>query len=130
MTGTSGPPTGLTIGYTNNTSRFGNLSLNGKVLEQFGNTRVLSSPKLMAMNNQTALLKVVDNVVYFQIQSSISQGTQGTQNLQSVTTTPQTVAVGFIMSMTPQVNDNGVVTLTVRPTITRVQKFVHDPNPT
>jgi general secretion pathway protein D len=31
--------------------------------------------------------------------------------------------------MTPQVNDNGVVTLTVRPTITRVEKFVPDPNP-
>ena len=46
-----------------------------KLLEQFGNTRVLSSPKLMAMNNQTALLKVVDNVVYFKIQSQISQGT-------------------------------------------------------
>jgi general secretion pathway protein D len=125
-----GPPTGMQIGYTNNTSNTGNLSVTVKLLEQFGNTRVLSSPKLMAMNNQTALLKVVDNVVYFQIQSSISQGTvAGSTNLQSVTTTPQTVAVGFIMSMTPQINDNGVVTLTVRPTITRVQKFVNDPNP-
>jgi general secretion pathway protein D len=39
------------------------------------------------------------------------------------------VAVGFIMSMTPQVNGDGVVSLTVRPTLTRVQKFVQDPNP-
>ena len=125
-----GPPTGLAIGYSNNTSNTGNLNVTVKLLEQFGNTRVLSSPKLMAMNNQTALLKVVDNVVYFQIQSTISQGTvAGSTNLQAITTTPQTVAVGFIMSMTPQINDNGVVTLTVRPTITRVQKFINDPNP-
>ncbi len=123
------PPAGLKIGYSNNTSNTGNLSASVKMLEQFGNTRVLSSPKLMAMNNQTALLKVVDNVVYFQIQSSVSQGTTTAGNLQSVTTTAQTVAVGFIMSMTPQINDNGVVTLTVRPTVTRVQKFVADPNP-
>jgi general secretion pathway protein D len=125
-----GPPTGLTVGYTNNTTR-GLVSATVKLLEQFGTTRVLSSPKLMAINNQTALLKVVDNVVYFQIQSQISQAstTAGSNNLQSVTTTPQTVAVGFIMSMTPQINDKGVVTLTVRPTITRVQKFVNDPNP-
>jgi MSHA type pilus biogenesis protein MshL len=133
LTGTVGggasPPTGLTVGYTNNTSNTGNVSATVKLLEQFGNTRVLSSPKLMAMNNQTALLKVVDNVVYFQIQSSVSQGTGGSSNLQSITTTAQTVAVGFIMSMTPQVNDSGVVTLTVRPTITRVQRFVEDPNP-
>ena len=126
-----GPPTGLTVGYVNNTAATGLVSVTVKLLEQFGDTRVLSSPKLMAINNQTALLKVVDNVVYFQIQSQISQAstTAGSNNLQSVTTTPQTVAVGFIMSMTPQINDNGVVTLTVRPTITRVQKFVNDPNP-
>lgn len=130
--GGSSPPAGMTIGYANSTSNVGNVSATLKLLEQFGKTRVLSSPKLMALNNQTALLKVVDNVVYFQVQSSLSQtGTSGAQPavLQSVTTTPQTVAVGFIMSMTPQINDNGVVTLNVRPTVTRVQKFVDDPNP-
>ena len=36
-----------------------------RLLDQFGNTKVLSSPKLMVMNNQTALLKVVENKVYF-----------------------------------------------------------------
>jgi general secretion pathway protein D len=120
------PTSGLTLAYLNTAN---GINISVKLLEQFGKTRVLSSPMLMAMNNQTALLKVVDNVVYFQIQSQISQGTTTAGNLQSITTTPQTVAVGFIMSMTPQVNDNGVVTLTVRPTITRVEKFVPDPNP-
>ncbi len=125
------PATGLTVGYLSNaTTQNGGVTLTVQLLEQFGKTRVLSSPKLMALNNQTALLKVVDNVVYFQIQSQIAQATSTTgSNLQSVTTTPQTVAVGFIMSMTPQVNDEGVITLTVRPTISRVQKFVNDPNP-
>ena len=122
------PTSGLTLNYLSNSSGNG-VSITVKLLEQFGKTRVLSSPMLMAMNNQTALLKVVDNVVYFQIQSQISQGTTTAGNLQSITTTPQTVAVGFIMSMTPQVNENGVVSLTVRPTITRVEKFVPDPNP-
>ncbi len=122
------PAAGLTLSYLSNTNGNG-VSVTVKMLEQFGKTRVLSSPMLMAMNNQTALLKVVDNIVYFQIQSQISQGSATSTNLQSVTTTPQTVAVGFIMSMTPQINDNGVVTLTVRPTISRVEQFVPDPNP-
>src|SRR6185295_6404146 len=93
------PPTGLLIGYSNNNSATGaptgSVQATVKLLEQFGSTRVLSSPKLMALNHQTALLKVVDNVVYFQIQSSISQASTnaGSNNLQSVTTTPQTVAV-------------------------------------
>jgi MSHA type pilus biogenesis protein MshL len=120
--------TGLTIGYANNAT---NPSVTGTVqlLEQFGNVRVLSSPKLMAMNNQTALLKVVDNVVYFTIQSQIAQGTATSTNLQSFTTTPNTVAIGVVLSLTPQINENGVVTLDVRPTITRVRDFVQDPNP-
>jgi MSHA biogenesis protein MshL len=133
LLGTIGPgagaaPTGLTVGYSNNTSNSGNLSATVKLLEQFGNTRVLSSPKLMAMNNQTALLKVVDNIVYFTIQSSVSQAVQGS-TLSSVTTTPNTVAVGVVLSMTPQINDSNVITLNVRPTITRINGSVQDPNP-
>ncbi len=58
------PATGLTLSYLSNTTGNG-VSITVKLLEQFGKTRVLSSPMLMAMNNQTALLKVVDNVVYF-----------------------------------------------------------------
>ena len=36
-----------------------------KLLSQFGDTKVLSTPRIMALNNQTALLKVVDELVYF-----------------------------------------------------------------
>jgi MSHA type pilus biogenesis protein MshL len=101
-----------------------------RLLEQFGNTRVLSSPKLMALNNQTALLKVVDNVVYFTVQSSqTTTGATGSNVITAVTTTPNTVAVGVVVSLTPQVHEDGNVTLTVRPTISRINKFVRDPNP-
>jgi general secretion pathway protein D len=101
------------------------------LLEQFGRTRVLSSPKLMALNNQTALLKVVDNIVYFEVSSSASQATTGGV-LQTIATTAKTVAVGVVMSVTPQINEDGRVLLTVRPTVTRLrpeQPFVNDPNP-
>jgi general secretion pathway protein D len=121
-------PGSLAIGYVNPLSSIGNLSASVQLLNQFGNTRVLSSPKLMAINNQTALLKVVDNVVYFNIEATTTTaanvGTNTTFN-----TTAQTVPVGMVMSMTPQINENGQVTLTVRPTITRVKSFTNDPNP-
>ena len=127
-------PTGgnsFQIGYVNPTSPAGNISATVKLLQEFGNTRVLSSPKLMALNNQTALLKVVDNVVYFEVSSSTSQGVQGS-TLQSFSTTAKTVAVGVVMSVTPQINEDGRVSLTVRPTVTRLNPqapFVNDPNP-
>ncbi|ADI28531.1 pilus (MSHA type) biogenesis protein MshL [Methylotenera versatilis] len=119
---------GIIAGYTN-----GNRGILSSVqlLEQFGNTKVLSSPKLMVLNNQTAVLKVVDNLVYFTVQSQISQSASGVAgtNLQSVTTTPNTVPVGVVMSVTPQINDTGNVNINVRPTITSLIRYVPDPNP-
>lgn len=101
------------------------------LLESYGNTKVLSSPKLMALNNQTALLKVVDNLVYFSIE--VQQGTLnqtgGLLTLPTYTTTPNTIPVGIVMSVTPQIGENGLVSLTVRPTISRVVGFKEDPNP-
>ena len=118
------------IGYVDANSPLGQITAAVKLLQEFGNTRVLSSPKLMALNNQTALLKVVDNIVYFEVSSSTSQAQ--TTTVQSVSTTAKTVAVGVVMSVTPQINDDGRVSLTVRPTVTRLrpeQPFVQDPNP-
>jgi len=102
------------------------------LLESYGNTKVLSSPKLMALNNQTALLKVVDNLVYFSIevqQGTVSPTTGVPTTLPVYTTTPNTIPVGIVMSVTPQVGDNGLVSLTVRPTISRVVGYKEDPNP-
>jgi general secretion pathway protein D len=118
----------MVIGYTNPTSNVGNIAASLRLLEQFGNTRVLSSPKLMAINNQTALLKVVDNVVYFNIEAQ----TTTSANVAAITTftsTAKTVPVGLVMSVLPQVTESGTVNLTVRPTISRVTRFVSDPNP-
>ena len=73
----------------------------------------------------------MDNLVYFTVQSQISQSASGVSgtNLQSVTTTPNTVPVGVVMSVTPQINDTGNVNINVRPTITSLIRYVPDPNP-
>jgi general secretion pathway protein D len=116
--------------FNQGNARPGDLNFTLKLLQEFGSTRVLSSPKLMTLNNQTALLKVVDNIVYFEIQAQTST-TQGVA-VQTFNTTPKTVAVGVVMGVTPQINDDGRVLLTVRPTVTRLrpeQPFADDPNP-
>ncbi|MGH8609984.1 MAG: type II secretion system protein GspD, partial [Gammaproteobacteria bacterium] len=101
------------------------ISVTVQALERFGDVKVLSSPRLMVLNNQTAVLKVARNVVYFEINQSVNQ-VQGAQS-QAVTTTVHTVPVGFMMTVTPQINDNGIITLNVRPTISRIFRFVADP---
>jgi general secretion pathway protein D len=100
-----------------------------QLLESFGNVRVLSSPKLSVLNNQTALLRVVDNIVYFNVQVSLVAGSISTVSTTAVNTTPVTVPVGFVMNVTPQISGDDTILLNVKPTTTRLVKFVPDPNP-
>lgn len=97
------------------------------LLETFGNVKVLSSPKISVLNNQTAMLKVVDNVVYFEVKSDSTIGQVNTQK--SFTTTAKSIAVGLVMNVTPQISEANMITLNVRPTISRVTGFKTDPNP-
>jgi len=100
------------------------------LLESYGNTKVLSSPKLMALNNQTAMLKVVNNLVYFSVEVTPASYSGGFLTSPAVyTTTARAVPVGIVMSVLPQISENGMVSLTVRPTISRKVGDVSDPNP-
>jgi MSHA biogenesis protein MshL len=111
-------------------SFLGNLSVAVSLLESFGTVKVLSSPKLSVLNNQTAFLKVVDNRIYFTINVQVTPGTTvGTQPIVTYTSTPATVPVGFVMSVTPSIDESGMVTMDVRPTISRIIDYVDDPNP-
>ena len=105
-----------------------NLAITMKLLESFGDVRVLSSPKLSVLNNQTAVLKVVDNLVYFTVTAS----TTTAANSPAVTTfntTVNSVPVGFIMAVVPQISENDTVLLNIRPTISRKLTDIADPNP-
>ena len=99
-----------------------------KLLESFGDVRVLSSPKISVLNNQTAVLKVVDNLVYFTIQAQ-TQINVNAPSLTTFTTTLNSVPVGFILSLVPQISEADSVVLNLRPTISRKIGDVADPNP-
>ncbi|HYG32184.1 MAG TPA: pilus (MSHA type) biogenesis protein MshL [Methylophilaceae bacterium] len=138
--GTTGVLTGLTstgqglalsgapfvIGYDGGNDP-SDLNVTLRLLRQFGDTKVLSSPKLMVLNNQTAILKVVDNLVYFTIEAETNANQTNTQT--TFTTTPHTIPVGVVMSVTPQVNESESVMLNVRPTISQRIGDISDPNP-
>ncbi len=117
--------------YANPTTRFGNITATLQLLESFGKVKVLSSPKISVLNNQTALLKVVDNSIFFTLKVTpavlTSTGTIATPA--TYESKVETVPVGFVMSVTPQISAEDEVTLNVRPTITRIVDYVEDPNP-
>jgi general secretion pathway protein D len=99
-----------------------------KMLDTFGNSRVLSSPKLMVLNNQTAVLKVVNNIPYFTTKAEVSAGALGAP-VKAFTTELHTVPVGLVMNVTPQISDNNTVIINARPTVSRQNGFILDPNP-
>jgi len=105
-----------------------NFSVALKLLESFGDVKVLSSPKISVLNNQPALLKVVDNLVFFTIQASTVSNTNAPA-VTTFTTTLNSVPVGFVMTVTPQISESDTVLLNLRPTISRKIGDVADPNP-
>jgi general secretion pathway protein D len=133
------PATSATPGFNSSPFFIGFISSGGsfnvtlKLLEQFGDVRVLSSPKLSVLNNQTAILRVTRDIIYFNITPSgtpVAVTGGGTAVVTpSFTTTPNIAAEGFMMAVLPQVSAADAIVLNVRPTIRRRVDSVTDPNP-
>ena len=106
-----------------------NLLATVNLLQSFGTLKVLSSPKLTVLNNQPATLKVSEDFVYFNVKSDVVAGTLNTSPTKAITTTPQSVSIGFFMSLTAQIGENNEVTLNIRPSISSISALKQDPNP-
>lgn len=103
------------------------------LVRSFGTTRILSSPRLTVLNNQTAVLKVARNEVYFltsaQFPTTVSTGGVPVSGTPVFTSTPRTVPVGLVMTVQPAIDqETGRITMTLRPTISRVVARVNDPS--
>lgn len=110
-----------------NSSSGNNISATLKLLSEFGEVNILSSPKINALNNQTAVLKVVDNRVYFAL--DVKKVVE--DDVETLTTTSEikTVPIGLVMNVLPFISEDKDIILNIRPTISRILGFVADPNP-
>ena len=109
--------------------RSGSLGLTVRLLEEFGKVQVLSSPKLVVLNNQTAVLKAMRNIVYFEVNVETASGTDTAPGIARIDTDTRTAPEGIMLAVTPHVSHADEIVLNVRPTITRVNRFVNDPQP-
>ncbi len=105
----------------------GDVTATLSLLEEFGDVRILSRPRIIALNNQASVLKVVDNRVYFTVNIERRSG----EDSDEIRTESEihTVPVGLVMNVTPQIGHDDQVMLNVRPTLSRILGFVDDPNP-
>lgn len=97
-------------------------------VKKFGTVRTLSNPRLTVMNNQPAMLKVATNEVFFHLEFDRYFQADGKPDVENISSDPLTVPIGLVMIVQPSINlETGDITMTLRPTISRVQKEIEDP---
>ena len=88
-------------------------------LEQQGTVHVLSSPRIAAVNNQKAVLKIGTDEFYVTgVQTNITSNATGDTVTPSVTLQP--FFSGVVLDVTPQIDDAGNILLHVHPSVSQV----------
>ncbi len=90
-----------------------------ELLESQGNVQVLSSPRISTLNNQKAVIKVgTDEFFVTEVSSTTVTGT-ATATTPDITLTP--FFSGIALDVTPQIDEQGGVTLHIHPSVSVVQ---------
>ncbi len=98
------------------------------LINAFGTTRTLSSPRITVVNNQTALLKVAENEVFFEIDVDFQPATDTQASVTTFDSSVQTVPVGIVMAVQPAIDASSQrISMSMRPSVTRLVRRVEDP---
>lgn len=87
-------------------------------LQTQGNVQVLSSPRIATLNNQKAVLKV--GVDEFFVTNVTTTTTTGTATTSTPSVTLQPFFSGIALDVTPQIDENNIITLHVHPSVSKV----------
>ena len=82
----------------------------GNFLESQGKTKVVSSPKILTMNNQQALITIGDNINY-QIVKSTSKNQLFYED--------KTLFIGILLNIVAQISEKNELILRINPSISR-----------
>ena len=113
---------GTLFGLAFQTSNFAALV---SFLETQGNLQVLSSPRIATLNNQKAVLKVGTDE-FFVTNVTTNTTTTGTTSTQSPTITVQPFFSGVALDVTPQIDDQKMITLHIHPSVSSVIERTKD----
>ena len=97
------------------------LQLQISALKQVANSRVIARPRLMVTNNQEANIHIGDTIPY------VTSTTTGTGDTATVSEQINFIDVGIKLKVTPTINDDGFVTMKIRPEISSRTKDIETP---
>ena len=110
---------------------FGRASSIIQALKQQGEVKTVAQPRLRALNNQTAFIKVGEDRPFFRLQQTTTLQQPGATtafNQTQETFSVSTITIGTILAVTPQIDGDRMITLDVLPAITRLQAIVTSPD--
>lgn len=97
-----------------------------QAISRFGTVRALSSPRLTVLNNQSAVLNVADNRVYFELDIDVTTQDNNTQT--TIDSEIKSVPEGVLINVIPSIDtETKTISMAVRPTVTRIVDQVADP---
>ncbi|WP_033916640.1 pilus (MSHA type) biogenesis protein MshL [Campylobacter sputorum] len=111
---------GLKSSQSNGAWRIGanvNFNLDGVLnfLETKGRTKVVSSPKVMTLNNQQALITVGDNINYRVQEESTNDNSIGGRT--NFTWKQYSVFIGILLNILPSISDDNKIMLRINPSL-------------
>jgi len=95
------------------------VDLTMQLLKTVGETKLLSSPRISALNNEEAKIFVGTKEVY--TTSTITAAVPGV-SAATVAYTVHFIDVGVQLNVTPIINDEGMILMKIRPEVSRVDK--------
>lgn len=110
--------TGLNVAYKGDPARKNVLDGVLDALSTQGNVKVLSSPRISVLNNQSAVITVGRQIPYLQWQAQNS-GDEQTVIVPEVVT----ANTGISLGITPQIDADGVITLHIVPVVSELAEY-------
>jgi MSHA type pilus biogenesis protein MshL len=83
-----------------------------EAISEQGTVNILSSPRISTLNNQPAIIKVAREDVFFETSRDI------TVNATTTSSNAQYITIGIVLSVTPQISPDGLITMNIHPSIT------------
>ncbi|MBI2094227.1 MAG: hypothetical protein HYT88_05860 [Candidatus Omnitrophica bacterium] len=83
-----------------------------QALQTDTDTKILARPKVLTLDNESAIIRLTtDEAIGFETSSQATTGT--------ATSEPERTITGVVLVVTPQVNENGYITMLVEPAVTK-----------
>jgi MSHA type pilus biogenesis protein MshL len=97
-------------------------------LKEQGQVKVVSQPRISTLNNQSAIVRVGTERTFFTKEINEDRNDQGAVINREITYDPTTVTEGLVLTVTPQISEEGMITMDVNPVLTNIRGVDQSPD--